>query len=93
MVGFPGQHARCLLAVAIAASWLGAAPLRAQSGPGAEAPAPALPAEAAPPAPEAPAPSAIAVFAPRAPAALRSVDGGVRIWLDPGAAARRRAGR
>jgi len=79
MVGLRGQRVR-LLAVAIAASWLGAAPVRAQSDPGALAkPAPA--AEAVPPEAPAPAPTGVAVFAPRAPAALRAVDGGVRQWL------------
>jgi len=74
MVGISTSSVRRFAVVAIAASWLGAAPVR-------------LAAEAAVAEPEAaeaaapPAPSAVAVFAPRAPAALRSVDGGVRLWL------------
>src|SRR5215468_6497660 len=55
---------RCIAVAAIAASWLGAAPVCAR----AEAGAPA-------------APTAAAVFRPRGPASLRSVDGGVRIWI------------
>jgi tRNA A-37 threonylcarbamoyl transferase component Bud32/Flp pilus assembly protein TadD len=65
----PGERARRLAAVAIVASFLGAAPVRAEGDPVA---AP----EAAPPAP-----SAVAVFSPRAPDVLRAVDGGVRLWI------------
>jgi tetratricopeptide (TPR) repeat protein len=67
----PGECARRLAAVAVAASLLGAAPVRAESDPQGA------------PAPEArsPAPSAVAVFAPRAPDALRAVDGGARVWI------------
>jgi tetratricopeptide (TPR) repeat protein len=71
MAGFPTERVRRLAAVVIAASLLGAAPVWAQADPdasaGQEAPSPA--------------PSAVAVFAPRAPTALRAVDGGVRLWI------------
>jgi tetratricopeptide (TPR) repeat protein len=68
MTGFPGQTIRRVVLGAIAASWLGAAPL-------------CVHAEDAPPTAPAETPSAIAVFVPRAPAVLRSVEGGVRLWL------------
>ena len=55
-----------LAAAAIAASWLGAAPVCLAEAEPAGAPAP---------------PSAAAVFAPRAPETLRGVDGGVRLWI------------
>jgi len=64
---------RRLAAAAIVASLLGAAPARLL----AETPAEI----ASEPEPAPPAPTAAAVFLPRAPAALRAVDGGVRIWI------------
>jgi tetratricopeptide (TPR) repeat protein len=74
MAGIFGGTARRLAAAALAASLLGAAPLRLA----AEEPVPeaevGLPAEPEPP-------RVAAVFAPRAPASLRSVDGGVRLWI------------
>jgi len=71
MAGFPTERVRRLAAVAITAALLSAAPVRAQSDPNAgEALLPASPM-----------PSAVAVFGPRAPAALRAVDGGVRLWI------------
>src|SRR5262245_55522969 len=69
MSGLSGKCVRRLAAVAIAASLLGAVPLRAETDP--------LEVSGE----ETSAPSAFAVFAPRAPAALRAVDGGARIWL------------
>ena len=67
MAGIFGGHVRRLAAAAIVASLLGAAPSRAQTEGAVEA--------------EPAGPTAAAVFAPRAPASLRSVDGGVRIWI------------
>ena len=69
MPGIPSSCVRRIVAAAIVASLLGAAPARL----GAEAPAPTAPDPAAP--------TAAAVFAPRAPASLRSVDGGARLWI------------
>jgi tetratricopeptide (TPR) repeat protein len=65
MAGIFGGHVRRLAAAAIVASLLGAAPSRAQTEGEAEPGGP----------------TAAAVFAPRAAASLRSVDGGVRIWI------------
>ncbi len=65
MRGIPLRDVRRLAAAAIVASLLGAAPARLH----------------AEPEPEAGGATAAAVFAPRAPASLRSVDGGVRLWI------------
>ena len=67
MTGFR-TGVRRLAAVAITACWLGAPPALAQADP------------AGPVAGE-PAQSAVAVFSPRAPALLRAVDGGVRVFM------------
>jgi len=80
MAGFPRQRVCRFAAVAVAASLLGAAPAWAQSDQRA-APASPEPDAVAAQGPAPSAPSAVAVFAPRAPAALRAVDGGVRLWI------------
>jgi tetratricopeptide (TPR) repeat protein len=76
MAGISGGVAQRLAAAALAASLFGAAPLRLAAEEPALEPAPL---EEAAPAPAAP--RAAAVFSPRAPAALRSVDGGARLWV------------
>ncbi len=68
MLGFLAERGRGLAAALVAASLLGAAPVRAEQSVALEQVA-------------APSAGAVAVFAPRASAALRSVDGGVRIWI------------
>jgi len=71
MGGLPRQRARRLAAAAFAASLLGAGAARAEAG------APVAPSANLVP----PAATAIAVFAPRAPAELAAVDGGIRVWI------------
>jgi len=72
MAGRLGERARRIAAVALAASFLGAAPAPAEPDPKASVGV----GEAAPPAP-----AAVAVFAPRTSDVLRGVQGGVRIWI------------